>query len=82
MSTRDPNSPGRNSSHDAGETAESSKSQRSGNQTAPVNRDWIKGERRHPDNARIRRWMNLGDKALQNTGEEEDPIADSVNPKD
>jgi hypothetical protein len=79
MGTRDPNSPGSNSSQDAGKTAES---QRSGNQTAPVNRDWIKGERRHPDNARIRRWMDLGDKALQNAGEEEDPVADPVNPKE
>jgi hypothetical protein len=79
MGTRDPNSPGSNSSQDAGKTADS---QRFGNQTAPVNRDWTKGERRHPDNARIRRWMDLGDKALQNTGEEEDPIADSVNPKE
>jgi hypothetical protein len=50
------------------------KSQLPDKKTVPQNTGWIRGERRHPDNAKIRRWMDLGDKALQNT-DEEDPTA-------
>jgi len=73
MSTRDPNSPGRKPSVDAGETIQAPGPQRSGDQSGPADIRWIRGEwnqgeRRLPENARIRRWMDLADKVLQ--GEE------------
>lgn len=70
MSTRDPNSPGRKPSADAGETANAPGPQRSGGQPDIrwIRGEWNQGERRQPENARIRRWMDLADQVLQ--GEE------------
>jgi hypothetical protein len=77
MDNQDPNSPSRNRSPGTGETADSPNSERSGNKSSPSTMDWMRGERRLPENAKIRHWMNLGDKALQQAEEEkaeEDPI--------
>jgi hypothetical protein len=70
MSPRDPNSLGRNPSADQGETSNSPGPQRSGDQPGQpdirwIRGEWNQGERRLPENGRIRRWMNLADKALQ-----------------
>jgi len=75
MSSRDGNSHDRNPSQDTGETAELPGSQRYGRQTETPEIRWIQGkwnqgERRLPENAQIRRWMDLGDKALQDDDEE------------
>jgi hypothetical protein len=69
MDNQDPNSPGGKRSPDKIEN-EFSQPQRPGNQPAPDLR-WIQGERRQPENATIRRWMNLGDKALRKDEDEE-----------
>ena len=74
MSPRDPNSPDTSPREEASEMVAVRKSQLPDKKTVPQNTGWIRGERRHPDNAKIRRWMDLGDKALQNT-DEEDPTA-------
>jgi hypothetical protein len=77
MATRDPNSQDSNASEkEVGKTVAERRSQFSDNKPVPQDIGWTRGERRHPDNARIRRWMNLGDKALQDTseGEEENPL--------
>lgn len=76
MGTRDPNSPGRNPSEDAGETAKPLGPQGSGDQPGKgdirwIRGEWNQGERRLPENARIRRWMDLADQVLQS---EESPI--------
>jgi len=39
---------------------------------APPDIGWIRGERRLPENARIRRWMDLGDQALRDSDEDEE----------
>ena len=77
MDTRDSNSPGGNRSPGTSETGESSNPDNSRNEPEIPNLSWIRGERRLPENAKIRHWMNLGDKALQNAEEEpaeENPI--------
>ena len=38
----------------------------------PQNNGWVQNERRLPENAKIRRWMDLGDKALRD-GDDEEP---------
>jgi len=76
MDNQDPNSPSRNRSPGTGETADPN-SERSSNKPSASTMDWMRGERRLPENAKIRHWMNLGDKALQQAEEEkteEDPI--------
>ena len=83
MINRDPNSQGQDPKEDAGEATEPPKSRAASAQTGTVNIRWIRGEwsqgeRRLPENARIRRWMDLADKALQGT--DEDPIPTSQKP--
>lgn len=82
MSSRDPNSPGRNPNAnspgrnpnaDAEETTKASGPQRAGDRPGQADIRWIRGEwnqveRRLPENARVRRWMDLADQVLQ--GEE------------
>ena len=72
MGSGDPNSPVQKDVRDTGKAAESQKSPGAGDQPLTDVR-WIRGERRKPENAQIRRWMDLGDKALQKADEEDDP---------
>jgi hypothetical protein len=75
MATRDPKSADANAPGEAGKTVAQRRSQPADHKPVPPDIGWVRSERRHPDNARIRRWMDLGDKALQNLSEEEeDPI--------
>lgn len=72
MSSGDPNSPVQKHAQETGKAAEPQKSPGAGDQPLTDVR-WIRGERRKPENAQIRRWMDLGDKALQKADEEDDP---------
>jgi len=44
--------------------ANTSRSRSSRNSTISSGTDWVTRDRRRPENARIRRWMDLGDQAL------------------
>lgn len=65
MATRGSDSPGRNSRKKRTEAVESHKS-KPGKKLAVLQKtDWITRERRRPENAKIRHWMDLADKVLR-----------------
>jgi len=71
MATRDPKSANASAAREAGKTDAQPNSQPADHKPGPPDIGWVRSERRHPDNARIRRWMDLGDKALQDLNEED-----------
>jgi len=69
MDKPDPDSPDRNRSLVANHSA-ASPIRKARRPPAAQNNAWVQNDRRLPENATIRRWMNLGDQALENSDEE------------